>query len=110
MRVVHFSIAELNLNHDIQNVRFLNALIVRDTAIQKFFVFVKRDASNVQETINCPSTNCPVGNLQASTVYAKRNPRTLNVSYAKATIQSTTEAVWFIRIYKEIFCQPCGER
>jgi len=67
-RSVHFSIAESNLNHHIPNVRFLNALIARDTAIQKVFAFIRRDA---QETI------------QPSIVQAGRNPRTLS---AKATI------------------------
>jgi hypothetical protein len=54
------------LNHYIQNVRFLNALIADGTAIQKVFAFVKRNASNMYETIQL-------------TVRIWRYPRTSNV-------------------------------
>jgi len=45
--IASFSIAELNLNQNIQNVRFFNALIAGSTVIQKVFAFVKRDTSNM---------------------------------------------------------------
>jgi len=31
-----------------------------------------------------------------STAHAEKNPRMLNACYAKATIQLTTKAIWFI--------------
>jgi len=96
--LAHFSIAESNLNHHISNVRFLNALSARGTAIQKVFALVRREASNPQEAI------------QPSIVHAGRNPRTLNACCAKATIQPTTKAVWLLRIYKGIFSQHYGEK
>jgi len=47
-------------------MRFFNALIAGDMAIQKVVAFVKRDASSAQETI------------QPSSAYAGRNPSTSN--------------------------------
>jgi hypothetical protein len=68
-------------------VRFVNALIARDMAIQKVFAFVNRDASSAQKAI------------QLLTAHVGKNLTILSACCAKATIQLIIKV---IRIYKSV--------
>jgi len=62
-------------------MKSLNALIVIDVTIQKIFASIKRDTASAQEII------------QALTVYARKDLRTLNACCTKAITQPIIKAV-----------------